>query len=261
MAVPILILRALLHGRNYNKMKNLRRNLFLTNAAHEFTKTQNFDATTLTGLGADLITNGSFAADTDWTKGTGWTIAAGVADSDASQAGDSDLTQTPATAIVSGNTYQVIFTAANRTAGNVTPVVGDQEGTDRATNATFTEYVVASSGADFDVRADVTWDGDVDDVSLKLANVSWDLESNQVTKLTLDGNLVIDNPTNMKDGATYILWLIQDGAGSRTVTWGSAYKWPGGTAPTLSTGTTDIDVISFACDGTIMAGVHQGNFS
>jgi len=30
-------------------------------------------------LGSELVVNGAFAADTDWTKGTGWTIAGGVA--------------------------------------------------------------------------------------------------------------------------------------------------------------------------------------
>lgn len=32
-----------------------------------------------TTVGSDLITNGDFAADSDWTKGTGWAIASGVA--------------------------------------------------------------------------------------------------------------------------------------------------------------------------------------
>ena len=32
-----------------------------------------------TALGADVVTNGSFATDSDWTKGTGWAIASGVA--------------------------------------------------------------------------------------------------------------------------------------------------------------------------------------
>ena len=30
-------------------------------------------------IGLDLVINGAFAADTDWTKGAGWTIAVGVA--------------------------------------------------------------------------------------------------------------------------------------------------------------------------------------
>ena len=102
--------------------------------------------------------------DAGWTQGTGWLISTGIADSDASQAGDSDLTM--AGILTSGQLYRVDFTAANRTAGNVTPVAGDTEGTDRAGNATYSEDILAA-GVDLDIRADVTWDGDVDAISCK----------------------------------------------------------------------------------------------
>lgn len=58
------------------------------------------------------------------------------------------------------------------------------------------------------------------------------------------GNLTIANPTNVKAGQSWVLSLTQDGTGSRTVTWGSQYKWAGGTAPTLSTAASSVDVIS-----------------
>ena len=34
--------------------------------------------------GAELVTNGDFATDSDWTKGTGWTISGGIANCDGS---------------------------------------------------------------------------------------------------------------------------------------------------------------------------------
>lgn len=222
------------------------------NIAQEWTKAQNFNATALTALGVDLVTNGDFGADTDWTKGTGWSIAAGVASSDGTQAGDADLTQ--ALSLVNGQTYEVEFTISNYTTGNVTPVAGDVEGTDRAANGTFTENIVAGAGGDIDLRADLNFIGDIDNVTVRLANVSWNLDDNQNTTLTLDGNLVIDDPTNMKDGGKYIMLLKQDGVGSRTVIWGAAYKWIGATPPTLSTGTNDVDKIEFYSDGTNMYG-------
>jgi hypothetical protein len=93
------------------------------------------------------------------------------------------------------------------------------------------------------------------------ANISWNLDDNQVASVTLAGNRTLDNPTNMKDGATYILTVKQDVTGTRTLSFGSAYKFPGGTAPTLSTGTNQIDIITFISDGTNMYGVAQFNFS
>jgi hypothetical protein len=367
------------------KVTNLNADLFddLNSTAYgqlavaaEWTKQQTFDAGTLTALGSELVNNGAFtdgdelvadgdmSADTNWTLGDGWSIAAGVADSDGTQAGDSDLTQTPLVALVNGEVYSLVFTAANRTAGNVTGVVGETEGTDRATNNTFTELITAAAGTDIDIRADVDFDGDVDDVSLKQvgdagwtqgdgwlistgsassdgtqsadadmehtgqvsatvagnvyqvvftvsnysagnvvgvignqegtdraangtftelitasntdnlkiradasfvgtvdtisvksANVAWDLDDNQVATLTLDQNMVVDDPTNMKDGGIYYLHVKQDGTGSRLITWGSAFLWAGGTAPTLTTtATTGHDMFRFVSDGSSMIG-------
>lgn len=92
------------------------------------------------------------------------------------------------------------------------------------------------------------------------ANISWDAESNQVTSVTLGGNRTLDNPTNIKDGATYIL-VVKQSTGSHTLSYGSAYKFPGGTAPTLSTGAGAVDVLTFICHGTDMLGVAQLDFS
>ena len=52
------------------------------------------------------------------------------------------------------------------------------------------------------------------------------------------------NPCNL------ILKLIQDGTGSRTATWPSTVKWAGGTAPTLTTTASAVDIIAFYFDGT-----------
>lgn len=93
------------------------------------------------------------------------------------------------------------------------------------------------------------------------ANISWNLEDNQVASVTLGGNRTLDNPTNMQDGGTYILIVNQDGTGSRTLSFGSAYKWQGGTAPTLSTGSNAVDILSFVSDGTNMYGIATFNFS
>ena len=149
----------------------------------------------------DFIANGDFATDTLWTKGTGWTIAALVASSDGTQAGDSDLTQIGANltnALVQGATYTVTFTVTAYTAGNVTPVVGDTEGTDRAATGTFTEQIVAGAGVDIDIRADVDFVGSIDNVIVKqVGGVSvditqWQLDLSDVVGET-ESILVLDN--------------------------------------------------------------------
>lgn len=128
---------------------------------------RDWDGTTLTTTavyGHNRISNGTMTTDSVWTKGTGWTIAAGVASSDGTQTGDSDLTQTPTYALENGQTYVVTFTVSGYSAGNVCAVVGDQEGTDRSADGTYVETITASSGADFDIRADADFVGNIDEV-------------------------------------------------------------------------------------------------
>jgi len=60
---------------------------------------------------------------------------------------------------------------------------------------------------------------------------------------TLTGNLTISNPSSIaaSPGQGGSIWTTQDGTGSRTVSFGSMFKFPAGTAPTASTasGATD----------------------
>lgn len=60
------------------------------------------------------------------------------------------------------------------------------------------------------------------------------------------------NPCNL------VLMMKQDATGSRTATWPATVKWPGGTAPTLSTGANDVDMICFYYDGTNYFGATGG---
>jgi hypothetical protein len=92
------------------------------------------------------------------------------------------------------------------------------------------------------------------------ANISWNLQDNQVASVTLAGNRTLDNPTNKVDGATYILIVKQDGTGSRILSFGSEYKFPGGNVPVLSTDPNSVDIITFLSDGTNMYGVIQEDF-
>jgi len=86
------------------------------------------------------------------------------------------------------------------------------------------------------------------------ANISWNLNTQQVATVELGGNRTLDNPTSMKAGGTYILRTEQDVTGTRTLAFGSAYKWPGGTAPTQPTAGGAVFIQYFTSDGTSMFG-------
>lgn len=93
------------------------------------------------------------------------------------------------------------------------------------------------------------------------ATINWDASANQVCTVTLAGNRTMAAPTNLKDGATYILVVKQDATGSRTITWNAVFKWAGGTAPTLTTTANGVDLISFYSDGTNLYGSAVLDFS
>lgn len=77
------------------------------------------------------------------------------------------------------------------------------------------------------------------------ANVAVDMSGGFNFTVTLAGNRNIDNPSNAKPGQSGILIIKQDGTGSRTATWSSNWKFPGGTDPTLSTTASATDVVSY----------------
>lgn len=78
------------------------------------------------------------------------------------------------------------------------------------------------------------------------ATINWDANSGAVATVTLEGNRTMAAPTNLKVGGTYMLSVIQDATGSRTITWNAAFKWPAATAPTLTTTATRKDLITCA---------------
>jgi len=90
------------------------------------------------------------------------------------------------------------------------------------------------------------------------ATVTWDTSQGRIATLTLGGNRTLAAPTNLRVGV-YILYLIQDATGSRTVTWNSVFKWPGGVAPTLTTTASAKDLISFISDGTNLYGTYMND--
>lgn len=96
----------------------------------------------------EMVVNGSFDADTAWTKGTGWVISGGTASRPA-QGAASTITQ-PCN-LIAGQTYRVTFTITAISAGTIifrfingTTV----SGTGRTTPGTYTQDLVALNGND-----------------------------------------------------------------------------------------------------------------
>ena len=77
------------------------------------------------------------------------------------------------------------------------------------------------------------------------ASIAIDFNAGQNFAVQLTDNRTLENATNCVPGQTGSIFVIQDGTGSRTLSFGSNYKFPGGTAPTLSTGASAADRIDY----------------
>jgi len=108
-----------------------------------------------TYLGDELVINGNFSTDTDWTKGTGWTIADGVAEVVASS---DPLTQDSVT-YESGKTYEVTYELLEITSGSCRPSftgVSTTVLTSRNEEGTFTEQVtLPNEKTEFNILSNV----------------------------------------------------------------------------------------------------------
>ena len=81
------------------------------------------------------------------------------------------------------------------------------------------------------------------------ATVTWDASTQDVCKLTLGGNRTMAAPTNNTTGQFISILVIQDGTGSRTLTWNAVFEFASDTAPTLTTTANLGDVFVFRYNG------------
>lgn len=134
--------------------------------------------------GSNLVTNGTFDADTNWTKGTGWSIGSGVASCDGTQTAISELTTATALSeVLSAPTLIFMtFTVSGYSAGTITPrITGSTTtvGTARSANGTYTEVIAANNNQNvLRFRADADFVGSIDNVIIQ--------------KITADGSILFD---------------------------------------------------------------------
>lgn len=134
------------------------------------------------------------------------------------------------TGILKGNGTSA-FTAVTAPSGTIVGTSDTQTLTNKTlTNPTVTNYVETPYSANSSTA------------------ITLDLTNGTVQIITLTGNATITMPT-ATSGKSFVMMLKQDGTGSRTVTW-STVKWAGGTAPTITSTASRLDLLSFFADGT-----------
>ncbi len=121
-------------------------------------------------FGNDLVTNGSFATNSDWTLETGWTISGGTANF---SGGTGNKAMYQAVGITNGKTYKIQYTVSSISAGQVAVRFGGMSGVDEITATiigTYTGYITATGSANGNIHIednDNNFVGSIDNISVQ----------------------------------------------------------------------------------------------
>jgi hypothetical protein len=85
------------------------------------------------------------------------------------------------------------------------------------------------------------------------ATITWDASNGQIATVTLNGNRVLSNITNIRVG-TYVLHVVQNTSGGSSLTFEQGYRFTGNIAPPLTTTANSRDVFTFISDGSKLYG-------
>ena len=124
-------------------------------------------------LGSELVTNGDFDTDSNWSKGAGWTISGGKANSDGTSG---NLSQTSVVTV--NKFFKITITVSNYVSGTVEVSAGAAPRNQMTANGTYTFYQKATPNTSFYIISQ-SFVGSVDNVSVKQVdpNDYWTLGS------------------------------------------------------------------------------------
>jgi hypothetical protein len=146
----------------------------------------------------------------------------------------STSTTTAATPNAVKTTYDLANAALARSGGTMTGTITFAAGqtiSGYAALATVQSFTAAQRGA-----ITTLTDG---------ATITPDFAAANNYTVTLGGNRTLANPSNLTAGQSGVIYIVQDGTGSRTLAYGSQYDFEGGTAPTLSTAANSVDALVY----------------
>lgn len=122
--------------------------------------------TAIEAAAPNLVTNGTFDADANWTKGTGWSIGSGIA-THAVSGSNGSLTSTSFTATAL-RFYKFVMDIVNSAAvGAIVPGIGAGSGVTVNANGTHPSYIKAPTASAPFIFGGLTFDGAVDNITVQ----------------------------------------------------------------------------------------------
>lgn len=235
-----------------------------SNAAIAFSKLAPLaSATLLIGNGSNVATSTALSGDATITNGGVLTIGAGAVDN-AKVSSSAAIAFSKLAALTTG---QIL--AGNAGVPTATTISGDATinatglltiATDAITAAKVLQTEVAVLGAPQQYTR--THNFIATTLTASTSSVTWDLAVNQILILTLSANVSTWTIQNPQSGGVYILIVKQDIPGNRTVAFPTGnFKFPGGTAPTLTVTPSKSDILTFVYHGSHLHGVAVQDYA
>ena len=206
----------------------------------------------------NIATFGSGVVDNDFLRIDGTTVEGRSASEVLSDIGGISATSTDT--LTNKSLTAPVLTGSSSAAGSIL----FKEDTDNGTNAvtligpaattdvtlTLPNVTANTSLAALNLAQEYTASQNFDEQTLTDgSSIDWNLQTQQVAIVTLGGNRTFNAPSNHAAGLVCVLTIVQDGTGSRTATFNSAFKFRGA-APTLTTTASARDILIFISDGT-----------
>ena len=189
-------------------------------------------------LGSDIVTNGTFAADASWTKGTSWTISGGTAN-----AGGTGSSLTQAISLNANSWYYVTYTVVSITLGNIKAQFqggSASVGVTRSSPGTYTELLSSSNNNTLAlVSGGTTPNAVIDNVTVRELPGNHASQSTAASRPVLSARVNLLTYSEQFDNAVWASTL--GGVGTVTKSTTNA-----GTAPD---GTTTADRVIFSLNG------------
>jgi hypothetical protein len=157
----------------------------------------------------------------------------------------SELTATAATARTNLGLGSIATQAASNVAITGGAVNGTTVGASTPSTGAFTT-LSATGTATFSGAMSATANAYMQiDALTDAATIAVDMSVGNNFSVTLGGNRTLGNPTNLTAGQSGVIFITQDGTGSRTLAYSSYWDFPNGTAPTLTTTASAVDVLVY----------------
>lgn len=178
------------------------------------------------GIGTELVSNGSFTGSADgWTLGTGWAYGADAVQKNADGTG----TLSQALAPTPNETYLITFTISGLAVGSVNVNFGGNDSPSRSANGTYTFYMTAKTTDVLSFAPTSTSRFTIDEVSVRQLTTGQllSLAGRQIAVPdggpTLPGLASINDPTTglyfyNAVGSSFIEWIV-DGAAKHLFGW------------------------------------------